>query len=186
VNPARPRRGGGYACGAGSGRGTFCSLSWPRTGLTDHDVPELLTSPLEQRFRDDLHPSAGRRPEKIGAVVDAHGDLATVGHGEPGPRAPGGLDDAGVDATVNGPPRREVVLAQVRMALERRGGDLVDDESGHSDEPARLGGRGIGKSVGTGHGSFLPATGDYSPADLTGWRRIVRSLAGSVLRASER
>jgi hypothetical protein len=43
-------------------------------------VPQLLDASLVDRLRHHVESAVRRRPQKVGVVVDAHGELVTVEH----------------------------------------------------------------------------------------------------------
>ena len=55
-------------------------------------LPELQGAALLDGLGDDVEPPGGHRPEEVGVVVDADGELAAVGHGRARADAGGRLD----------------------------------------------------------------------------------------------
>src|SRR5450755_2241832 len=117
----------------------YLAMSDEPAGLAgDVDPPQLLGAALVEGDRFDAHPAGGHGPQEVGGVGEADRNLALIAHGAAGPDARRALDRGRVHAAVHDAPGRVVIRAELQVAGDAVGGDLVDDEAGRSQEGTSL------------------------------------------------
>src|SRR5699024_7617910 len=105
-----------------------------RAVVSDDDVAQLLTAALIEGIASDGGAGAGGRAEEVGGDVDPHRELPLFENGVAGGDASRALDDRGVHTAVDHAPGGVVIVAELDVAGDGGGVDIVDDEAGGGDE----------------------------------------------------